>query len=131
MDRVLKPYRDCLKLKKRYRSNPFSSNLKKSIKVESWFDKPRESGYIEIDLVHHSGASGKGEFIYTLTAVDISTGWTQLRALRNKAAVWTKATLKDIVDKMPIPVKNSFRQGLRVYKCSCSEVLCCKWDTIQ
>ena len=105
VDRILKPYRDSLKLKKRYRSNPFSSNLKRSIKVESWFDKPCESGYIEIDLVHHSGASGKGEFIYTLTAVDISTGWTQLRALRNKAAVWTMAALKDIVNKMPIPVK--------------------------
>ncbi|MFN3395319.1 MAG: hypothetical protein ACK4Z9_00800 [Thermodesulfovibrionales bacterium] len=34
-DRLLKPYRDKMKLKKRYRGNPFSSNLKKSVKVES------------------------------------------------------------------------------------------------
>ncbi|MCW4002400.1 MAG: transposase family protein, partial [Candidatus Bathyarchaeota archaeon] len=104
VDRLLKPYRDCLKLKKTYRSNPFSSNLKKSIKVESWFDKPTDPGYLEIDLVHHCGASGKGEFIYTLTAVEIFTGWTELRALRNKAMVWSTAALKDIVDKIPIPV---------------------------
>ncbi len=105
VDRMLKPYRDKLKLKKRYRSNPFSSNLKKSIKVESWFDKPKEPGYVEIDLVHHCGASGKGEFIYTLTATEVATGWTELRAIKNKAMVWTKEALTDIIKTMPLPVK--------------------------
>ncbi|GLI52471.1 integrase catalytic domain-containing protein [Thermodesulfovibrio yellowstonii] len=105
VDRLLKPYRDCLKLKERYKSNPYSSNLKKSIKVCCWFDKPTEPGYVEIDLVHHCGASGKGEFIYTFTATEISTGWTELRALRNKAMVWTVQALKDIVEKMPVTVE--------------------------
>ncbi len=82
VDRLLKPCRDRIKLKQKYRSNPFSSNLKKSIMVESWFDKPKQPGYLEIDLVHHSGASGKGEFIYTLTATEVSTGWTELRTFR-------------------------------------------------
>ena len=53
VDRLLKPYRDQLKLKNHYNANSFSSNLKKSIKVESWFDKVKEPGYVEIDLVHH------------------------------------------------------------------------------
>lgn len=105
VDRLIKPYRDKLKLKKRYKGNPFSSNLKKSIMVESLFDKPKEPGYIEIDLVHHSGASGKGEFIYTLTVTEISTGWTELRPLRNKAMVWTVKALEDAIKAMPIPVR--------------------------
>ncbi|MCS7215967.1 MAG: transposase family protein [Thermodesulfovibrio sp.] len=105
VDRLLKPLRDKLKLKRVYRSNPLSSNIKKSIKVESWFDKPKEPGYIEIDLVHHCGESARGEFIYTLTATDISTGWTELRAIKNKAMVWTVAALEDIVKRMPIKVK--------------------------
>lgn len=104
-DRLLKPYRDKTKLKKRYRGNPFSSNLKKSIKVESWFDKPKEPGYVEIDLVHHSGASGAGEFIYTLTATEISTGWTELRALKNKAMVWTRKALEDAAAVIPLPLR--------------------------
>ncbi|MFN3741004.1 MAG: transposase family protein, partial [Thermodesulfovibrionales bacterium] len=104
-DRLLKPYRDKMKLKKRYRGNPFSSNLKKSVKVESWFDRPKEPGYLEIDLVHHSGASGKGEFIYTLTATEVSTGWTELRPIRNKAMVWTKQALEDILKAMPMPIR--------------------------
>jgi len=39
-----------MKLKNKYKSNPFSSNLKRSIEVESWFDKPKHPGYVEIDL---------------------------------------------------------------------------------
>jgi len=104
-DRLLKPYRDKAKLKKRYRGNPFSSNLKKSIQVEAWFDKPKEPGYVEVDLVHHSGASGKGEFIYTLTATEVTTGWTELRALKNKAMVWTRKALEDAAGVIPLPLK--------------------------
>jgi DNA-binding transcriptional ArsR family regulator len=105
VDRLLKPYRDKEKLKEKYSGNPFSSNLKKSIKVESWFERPKEPGVVEIDLVHHSGVSGKGEFIYTLTATEISTGWTELRALKNKAMIWTKQALEEICKAMPIPIK--------------------------
>ncbi|WP_460180787.1 DDE-type integrase/transposase/recombinase [Thermodesulfovibrio sp. TK110] len=105
VDRLLKPYRDRIKLKQKYRSNPFSSNLKKSIMVESWFDKPKQPGYLEIDLVHHSGASGKGEFIYTLTATEVSTGWTELRPIKNKAMIWTVQALEEILKVMPVPVR--------------------------
>lgn len=105
IDRLLEPIRKKMKLKDKYRRNPFSSNLKRSIEVESWFDKSYKPGYVEIDLVHHSGASGKGDFIYTLTATEITTGWTELRALKNKAMVWTIKALKDIIEAMPIEVK--------------------------
>ena len=105
IDRLLKPVRDKMKLKGSYKRNPFSSNLKRSIEVESWFDKPKIPGYIEIDLVHHSGPSGKGDFLYTLTATDISTGWTELRVLKNKAMIWTKEALRDIIKSMPMKVK--------------------------
>jgi hypothetical protein len=105
VDRLLKPYRDRIKLKNRYKGNPFSSNLKKSIKVESWFDKPKEPGYIEVELVHHNRASGAEEFIYTLTATEIQTGWTELEPIKNKAMVWTKAALESICKRIPIPVK--------------------------
>jgi len=105
VDRVLKPYRDRIRLKRRYKGNPFGSNLKKSIQVESWFDKTREPGYVEVDLVHHSGASGAGEFIYTLTATEIVTGWTELEPIKNRAMVWSKSALEDICKRIPIPVR--------------------------
>ena len=110
VDRVLKPYRDRIRLKRRYKGNPFGSNLKKSIQVESWFDKTREPGYVEVDLVHHSGASGAGEFIYTLTATEIVTGWTELEPIKNRAMVWSKSALEDICKRIPIPVRRLERE---------------------
>ncbi len=105
VDRMLKPYRDKVRISKKYKGNPFSSNLKRSVQVESWFDKPRMAGYVEVDLVHHCGSSLKGEFIYTLTATEVLTGWTELEPLRNKAMVWTKAALKEIFNRLPLPVR--------------------------
>jgi hypothetical protein len=41
--------------------------------------RPEVCGHVEIDLVHHSGASGKGGYIHTLTATEVLSGWTELR----------------------------------------------------
>jgi len=105
VDRILKKYRQKWKLKKKYKGNPYSSNLKRSIQVESWFDKEKEPGYLEIDLVHHSGKIPEGQFIYTLTATDIYSGWTTLIPLRNKAMLWTMEALKEVVKNMPVKIK--------------------------
>lgn len=32
--------------------------------------------FVEIDLVGHEGGNSFGEFCFTLTVTDISTGWT-------------------------------------------------------
>ncbi len=105
VDRLMKPYRSQWRGKKR-RSHPFSSQLKRSVAVEAWYERPRELGYVEVDLVHHSGASAAGDFAYTLTATEVRTGWTELRALRNKAMVWTRQALAEIVRSMPMTVRS-------------------------
>jgi len=105
IDRLLKRYRKQWKLKNKSSGNPFSSNLKRSIKVESWFDRKKITGGLEIDLVHHCGESADGQFIYTLTATEIITGWTELMILRNKAMIWTMDALKQIKEKFPINIK--------------------------
>lgn len=73
IERLLKPIREKWKTKNKYKSNPFNSNVKKSIMVESYFDKQKELGTIEVDLLYHSGESAKGEFAFTLTATEITT----------------------------------------------------------
>ncbi|RME67642.1 MAG: transposase [Nitrospirae bacterium] len=104
VDRLLKDDRQKIKFELSVKGNPYSSSLKRSIKTEAWYEKEIEPGYVEVDLVHHSGASGKGEFLYTLTATELSTGWTELRALRNKAMVWTRRALEEILRVMPVKV---------------------------
>lgn len=105
IDRILKRHRDKWKIRQKYKTNPFSSNLKRSIQVESWFEKKQEVGSLEIDLVHHCGENPSGQFIYTLTATEITTGWTELIPLRNKAMIWTMNALKEIEKNMPIKIK--------------------------
>ncbi|MDO9556311.1 MAG: transposase family protein, partial [Coriobacteriia bacterium] len=61
-------------------------------------------GFIEIDLVAHCGDSTRGEYCNTLDATDIATGWTETRAVRNKAQVHVFAALKDIVGHLPFPL---------------------------
>jgi hypothetical protein len=65
--------------------------LKKAIPVRTYTpwdeDKP---GFLEIDLVSHCGETAEGQFVNTLTCVDISTGWTECLAVlpRNKQTVF-------------------------------------------
>ena len=41
-------------------------------------------GYLEIDLVSHSGEAAAGEWIWTLRATDLSTGWAERIAVMGK-----------------------------------------------
>lgn len=106
VDRFLKPVKEKERLNRRYKPHPHASIIKKQIPVESYFDKPKEGpvGYTEIDLVHHGGASSRGTFCYTLAEVEINTGWTELRALKNKARVWTLQALTDIDQSVPFKI---------------------------
>jgi hypothetical protein len=65
--------------------------LKKSIPVRTFTPWDEEKpGFLEIDLVAHCGPSAAGEFVNTLTCVDISTGWVECLAIltRNKQTVF-------------------------------------------
>ena len=44
--------------------------------------------------------------LYTLTAKEISTGWTAVRALNNKAMISTRKALEDVYCLMPVPLRS-------------------------
>ena len=63
--------------------------LKSQIPVRTWAEwDDAVPGFVEIDLVGHEGGNNFGEFCFTLTVTDISTGWTVNRSVRDKAAKW-------------------------------------------
>jgi hypothetical protein len=45
-----------------------------------------------------------GQYIHTLTATDVSSGWIELRSLLNNARSWTFKALSDIKSAAPFPV---------------------------
>lgn len=50
------------------------------------------------------GGNLRGDYCQTLDLVDEKSGWTELRALRNRAQVWTHQAIEDIREKLPFPL---------------------------
>lgn len=77
IDRALRDIRGCSEGRKR-RRGAASAAVRRSVAVrtfEGWDDPP--PGFMEADLVAHSGPMTKGSFVQTLTVTDIATGWTE------------------------------------------------------
>ena len=79
--------------------------LKKSIPVRTWHEwDDATPGFVEMDLVAHCGESALGQFLYTLTAVDVSTGWTECLAIPNKTQISVSAAIKAMRSRLPFPL---------------------------
>jgi hypothetical protein len=86
--------------------------LKNQIPVRifwAWDDK--QPGFCEADTVSHDGG-GEINSHYasdfspqTLTVTDVALGWTEVRALKNKAQKWTLQAVNDIYDTFPVPMR--------------------------
>jgi len=58
--------------------------LRHQIPIRTEFRDVRDPGWLESDLVSHSGPCAAGEFIYSLNLTDIVSGWTETRAMMGK-----------------------------------------------
>ena len=104
IDRMLAPERHKVALKGRARTKP-GSILRSQIPIRTfseWDDA--HPGFFEADLVSHDGGSPRGEFCQTLTLTDVSSGWTEARALRNKAHRWVFEALAEMEHDLPVPL---------------------------
>lgn len=73
------------------------------VKTEHW--DVTLPGYLEIDLVSHSGASAAGEFLYTLDCVDIATGWVERQAVMGKGQHGIVEALRQIEQRLPFRLR--------------------------
>ena len=79
--------------------------LKSQIKIRTFADwDDKRPGFEEIDLVQHEGGNSSGFFACTLDVTDVSTGWTEMRAVLNKAQTHVFAALKQIRQNLPFPL---------------------------
>ncbi len=72
--------------------------------VGQWkaLDQP---GYLEIDLVSHSGEISAGRWIYTLCATDLSTGWTERVGMMGNGQAAVMAALEQVRAQLPFPLR--------------------------
>jgi len=104
IDRRLAPERRRLRLNGKARTKP-GTLLKHQVQIRTFaeWDEARP-GFIECDLVAHEGGNAKGDYCQTLDLTDIATGWTEMRAVKNKAQRWVFEALVDIEQVLPFPL---------------------------
>jgi hypothetical protein len=73
------------------------------IKTDNW--DVTQPGFVEADTVAHCGTSLSGNFVWSITLVDIHTGWTEIRATWNKGAEGVVRQIKDIESVLPFILK--------------------------
>jgi hypothetical protein len=97
IDRYLKKDKQALRLKGKSLTKPVDS-LKNRIPIRTFYtsEERKKPGFWQIDTVHHCGQATQGQYLHTLTATDIASGWIEMRSLLNNAQRWTFDALSHI-----------------------------------
>jgi len=81
------------------------SLLKKAIPVRTFTPwKEDRPGFLEIDLVAHCGETTEGQYLSTLTCVDLSTGWVECLAVRQHTQVAVFNAIQTLRKQLPFPL---------------------------
>lgn len=83
-------------------SHTRSTPLGGRVPIQTCMDPPLDvPGALAVDLVGHDGGQAAGDFNWTLTVTDRSTGWTEAGAVRTKAEVYVVAALESCLRRYP------------------------------
>ena len=101
IDRALRDAREPGGGRKR-RNAPPSAAIRRNVPVRTFdgWDDPAP-GFVEADLVAHSGPTAKGSFVQTLTLTDIATGWTECAPLLVREQHLLTEVLTEVRKRMP------------------------------
>src|SRR6185312_10978955 len=115
IDRALREVRGSSGGRTRRRVPP-SAAVRRSVTVrtfEGWDDPP--PGFVEADLVAHSGPVARGSFVQTLTLTDIATGWTECAPVLVREQTLLTAVLGEIRTLLPFPLLGFDTDNDRVF----------------
>lgn len=103
IDRLLRPFKSS---QRRGQSTTKPGGLlKQQIPVRTFADwDEAQAGFVEIDLVAHCGESTAGQFLYSFTATDIATGWTECFGLQHRSQIAVSAALDQLQQRLPFPL---------------------------
>jgi hypothetical protein len=74
------------------------------VKVASEWDTS-EVGNMQVDYVEHCGRSNGGEYVHTLSVVDIASGWWEGEAIASRSQQATKEGLDAIRQRVPFRIR--------------------------
>ncbi len=61
-------------------------------------------GFLEVDTVAHCGESVDGFHLWTVTAVDVATGWVEMDAVWGKTQVRVGSAIRRVQRRLPVPL---------------------------
>ena len=99
IDRLLRGFK--VTAGKKIRPPKPASSVKALVEVRAQSWETREVGWTEVDTVAHCGGDMGGDFIWTLTSVEIASGWTELRAVWNRGQQASFEGLESIWESQP------------------------------
>lgn len=104
IDRVLGPWRRSASHHRFSLTKP-GTLLKEAIPIKTYaeWDDARP-GFLEVDLVHHCGASEEGFYLTTLSTVDVATGWSECVAVWGKGQERVGAAIHRMRERLPFPL---------------------------
>jgi len=106
IDRYLKADKDALRGKGLSGTRLAEAALLRRIPIRTHYtDLERKTpGFMQIDTVYHCGEREFDEFLLTLTATDVASGWIELSALPNKAHKWALESMQALQTSLPFPL---------------------------
>ncbi|MDB4617226.1 hypothetical protein OAE25_01010 [Verrucomicrobiales bacterium] len=103
IDRVLAPKKVGVSLRKR-RTPKANAAMKKLIPIRAECWDAKHPGWLEADTVAHCGGDMGGSFIWSLTATDIFSGWTEVRPSWNRGKHNVCEAFKKIEADLPFTI---------------------------
>lgn len=105
VDRALKPLRERSKARRGISTTKDGTLPKRQIAIRTFADwTDARPGFFEMDLVAHCGWSGAGQFLYTLSMVDVATGWVVCAGLRDKRQETVVHALQRLQAELPFRI---------------------------
>ena len=105
VDRALEPLREQTKARRGISTTKAGTLLKRQIPIRTFAEwTEARPGFFEMDLVAHCGWSGAGQCLYTLSMVDVATGWVAWAGLRDKRSETVFHALQRIRAELPFRI---------------------------
>lgn len=106
IDRILKEEKKRWEIKKKRKGYTKPGGLvKNQIPIRTFAEwNERRPGFVEMDLVDHSGGVERGIFAQTLDITDVFTGWTETIAVENKSQHHVFIGIDTLRKRFPFPV---------------------------
>ena len=102
IDRALKEIKATASAPRRRKA---STAIRRSVPIRTFSDWDNPApGFVEADLVSHSGPFAKGAFTQTLVLTDIATGWTECAPLLVREQTVLTTALTELRRLLPFPL---------------------------